>query len=90
MKSRKPVGRWNEILNAQVTRRMNDRYADVDNVTGRILKLAKEARVSKSAIQRIVDPETYGRTRTTVDVVERLAMALRCETYELLREDSSA
>jgi hypothetical protein len=45
--------------------------------------LAEDAGTSLSTVQRATKPDHYS-TGITVDVLTQLAMALRCEPYELL------
>ena len=62
---------------------MNERYKDEKSVNARISKLAKESRVGRTTIQWILSCEHS----ISIDKLERLASALRCETYELLMQD---
>lgn len=71
------------ILSENVVRRMNARYKDVGN---KIMALAEESGVGRSTIQRIAYPETYGSYGPTIDTMAQLARALRCESYDLLKD----
>lgn len=84
IRKNRTTGVAQEILNENVRIRMRLRYSDQPNTTQRIRALARESGVGKSTIQRLVDPRTYGEHRTSLPVIEALAKALRCETFELL------
>lgn len=79
--------RARETLQRNVLALMRARYGDTSpKLTPQIEELARDSGVGPSTIARIVAPEIYGHHKTNVDIVERLAKALRCETYELLME----
>lgn len=48
------------------------------------LALAKETGFSKSTIQQIMDPDTYGSRGASIDLLDRLAKALDVQPYQLL------
>jgi hypothetical protein len=75
-----------KVLAWNVRDRMNARYRSERSESARIRRLAEESGVGRSTIQRIVNPDTYKVHRTTLDKIVYLAMALRCETHELLME----
>lgn len=78
--------RLRNALSKNVKRRMSARYASERSESAQIRALATESGVGRSTIQRVLDYETYGLHRTTLDVVAKLAMALRCEAWELLKD----
>lgn len=75
-----------KVLAWNVRERMNARYRSERSESAKIRRLAEESGVGRSTIQRIVNPDTYKVHRTTLDKIVYLAMALRCETHELLME----
>ena len=81
-------GHLRRVLGRNVEERINKRYRDVSKTTNKVIACAKESGVSRSTIMRIIDPDTYGDFRTSLDVIEALALALRCEGYELLIDTS--
>lgn len=78
--------RMKTVVANNVKERMRLRYRTARSENAMITALAEESGVGRSTIQRVLDPLTYGSHKTTIDTVARLAMALRCETYELLME----
>ena len=72
-----------QVVADNLQRKMVARYGANVSENARITRLAKEAKVGRSTLQRILKCEFA----TTVDRLEKLASALRCETYELLMED---
>lgn len=81
-KRRKHVAlRIRKVLAANLLARMEQRYRGVgDKVTA----LAEDAGTSISTVQRATKPDRYT-TGISIDVLDQLAMGLRCEPYELLK-----
>lgn len=74
--------RTRRIVAENIKRRMNERYP---NHSDKVKALAEDAGTSPSTVQRATDPERY-QTGITIDILTKLAMGLRCEPDELLRE----
>lgn len=72
--------RTRRIIAANVVSRMEHRYRGVGD---KYKALAEDAGTSLSTVQRATRPDHYS-TGITVDVLTQIAMALRCEPYELL------
>jgi DNA-binding Xre family transcriptional regulator len=77
--SRPPAIALRKILAANVRRRMDERYKERGD---RPKALAEAAGVTLSTVQRIIKHEIGA----TIDTVDMIAKALRCEPDELLRE----
>lgn len=79
--------RARELLQRNVSWLMKERYGDeFPKFTPQVEELARRSTVGASTIARICDPEKYGVHTTTIETVEKLSMALRCEIHELLME----
>jgi DNA-binding Xre family transcriptional regulator len=72
------------IIATNILARMESRYRGVGD---KYKALAEDAGTSLSTIQRATKPDRHG-TGITVDVLTQIAMALRCEPYELLTPPS--
>jgi hypothetical protein len=72
--------RTRRIIAANVLVKMELRYRGVGD---KFKALAEDAGTSLSTIQRATQPDSYS-TGISVDVLTQIAMALRCEPYELL------
>lgn len=73
------------ILSHNTASRMFARYGMGRSYSAQLRALAADAGVGYATVQRIIDPVTHGSFGTTLGVIEKLAKALRCETFELLR-----
>jgi hypothetical protein len=72
--------RTRRVIAANVLVKMELRYRGVGD---KFKALAEDAGTSLSTIQRATQPDSYS-TGISVDVLTQIAMALRCEPYELL------
>jgi DNA-binding Xre family transcriptional regulator len=72
--------RTRRVIAANVLVRMEIRYRGIGD---KFKALAEDAGTSLSTIQRATQPDRHN-TGITVDVLTQIAMALRCEPYELL------
>ena len=78
--------RLRKVLAANVVRRMEERYKN----NGDMKKaLAESAGVTLSTIQRVTQPERYD-NGATIDTIDQVAKALRCEPSDLLKDDHIA
>jgi hypothetical protein len=78
--------RTRRIIAENVIARMETRYHGIGD---KFKALAEDAGTSLSTVQRATDPDHYA-TGITVDVLTQIAMALRCEPYELLMPGAPA
>lgn len=69
-----------KLLAANILARMEARYK---NVGDKSTALAEDAGCTLSTVQRATKPDRYG-NGVTIDIIDQLAKALRCEPYELL------
>lgn len=76
-KKRKVPGFMREVLALNITNLMQQHYRDSPN---KPLKLAKEAGVSLSTVQRLINKETGA----TLDNIEAIAAAFQLSAYQLL------
>lgn len=75
--------RLRKVLATNILRRMEERYK---NIGDKKKALAEHAGVTLSTVQRVTQPERYD-NGASIDTLDQLAKALRCEPYELLKDN---
>ena len=81
-------GRARDILASNLIRFMEREYKGVwerrGEPTRMIAEFARDSGVSETTIQSVTNPKQYNRG-ANIDTIERLANAMRCHAYELLK-----
>ncbi len=78
------AARTRRVIATNILRRMESRYKGMGD---KYKALAEDAGTSLSTIQRATNPDRYT-VGITVDVLTQIAMALRCEPFELVTPDA--
>lgn len=88
-KTHKASRRLRVILAANLAAKMKAAYRDAKSENARIMRLReKTGGVGKETIRRLLRPKN-DEFDPSLGTIEAIAMALRCEVYELLEEPGS-